>query len=302
VIRRWGRYALLAYPLRIQLPFTVAWAAGLTALFASVTGAVDRWHPGPGLAITTVTLVVDMLLMRALDDIRDQDYDRAHHPERPLPAGVVRERDLVTLAAVGAAVLLLLNAARGVVALALLVQFGYTAAVIAADRLAGWPDGEQLALHLAVNLPIQTLISLYVYAGFLRAEHGHPTAPGLLAVLSATLGGLCLELGRKATRTPRPGERTYVTALGPSGTSLTALGCAVAAAGLALAILRPWDPGAPGHGAGWLVLAPCALPAAAAARFASGSLTWPVTLTRSYVPAMYASFLAVCWISKGGPA
>ncbi|WP_405792583.1 hypothetical protein [Streptomyces sp. NBC_01506] len=302
MIGRWGRYALIAYPLRVQLPFTVAWAVGLTALFAGVTGAVDRWRPGSGLAVTTITLVVGMLLMRALDDIRDQDYDRAHHPERPLPAGVVRERDLMALAAVGAAFLLLLNAGRGVAALALLVVFGYTAAVIAADRLAGWPDAERPALHLAVNLPIQTLISLYVYAGFLRAEHGHPTVPGLLSVVVATLGGLCLELGRKTTRTPRPGERTYVTALGPSGTSLTALGCAVAAAGLALALLRPWDPGSPGHGAGWLVLAPCALPAAAAARFAAGSPNWPVTLTRSYVPAMYASFLAVCWISKGGPA
>ncbi len=301
MIRRWARYALIAYPLHIQLPFTVAWAVGLTALFAGVTGAVDRWRPGPGLAITTVTVVVGMLLMRVLDDIRDQDYDRAHHPERPLPAGVVRERDLMTLAAVGATLLLLLNAGRGAVVLVLLVLSGYTAAVVAADRLAGWPDGDRPALHLAVNLPIQTMISLYVYAAFLRAEHGQPTATGLLAVVSATLGGLCLELGRKTTRAPRPGERTYVTALGPSGTSLSALGCAVAAAGLALAILRPWDPGAPGHGAGWLVLAPCALPAAAAARFAAGSPTWPVTLTRFYVPTMYASFLAVCWISKGGP-
>lgn len=300
MIRRLGRYVLLAYPPSVQLPFMVSWALGLTALFVCACGGVTHWRPGGGLAVTTVTLVVDMLLLRALDDIRDHDYDRVHNPGRPLPGGVVGERDLVTLIAAGGAALLLLNCGRGLAELALALQLGYTVVVIALDRLLGWPPGERLGLHLAVNLPIQPLLSLYVYAGFLGEEHQRPAPAGALAILAATLGGLCLELGRKATRSPRPGERTYATVLGPTGTSATALASAVAATAVALAILRPWQPHAAGHGWGWLVLLPLALPAAAAARFAGGTPRWPTALVRAYIPAMYVSFLVVGCLTKGG--
>src|SRR5262249_32134527 len=153
----------------------------------------------------------------------------------------------------GCALLLLLNAGRGVALVMLAVQLGYTAAVILLDRLAGWPHPDRLGLQLAVNLPIQTLLSLYVYARFLRPRHLGPSVAGLVAVVSVTVGALCLELGRKATRRPRSGERTYVTVLGPSGTSLAALAAAVAAATIVLVALAPWQPGSRW---GWLVLAP----------------------------------------------
>jgi 4-hydroxybenzoate polyprenyltransferase len=303
VIRRWGRYVVLAYPPRIQLPFMLSWALGLTALFACVSAAAGPagWRPGPELAVTAVTMVLDMLLLRAMDDIRDHDYDRVHNPGRPLPAGVVRERDLVLLIAGGAAVLVLLNAGRGVALLALLGQLGYTVLVIALDRLAGWPAGDRLGLQLAVNLPIQPLLSCYVYAGFLRSEHQRPSLAGLLAVVAVTLGGLCLELGRKATRRPRPGERTYATVLGPAGTSAAALAAALAGTVLLLLLLRPWQAGTALYGWGWLAVLPLALPGLAAARFATGLPRWPAALTRCYLPAMYLSFLLLGWLTKGEP-
>jgi hypothetical protein len=301
MIRRLGRYIGGTYPPAFYLPFMISWAVGLTALFACVSGDVSRWRPGGALGVSALTLVADMLLLRALDDIRDQDYDRRHHPGRALPSGMVRERDLVALVAVGGTTLLLINAGRGIVLLLLAVQLGYAAGIIALDRLTGWPPGERLMLHLAVNLPIQPLLSLYVYAGFLRSEHQRPALAGLLAVAAATLAGLCLEFGRKATRRPGPGERTYATMLGPWGTTATALLFAVAAATVALAALRPWDPGAAGYGWGWLVLIPPALPVIAAIRFSAGTMRWPRAPTLAYLPVMYASFLAVGCLTKGLP-
>lgn len=296
MIRRWGRYIRAAYRPSIQLPYTVSWAVGLTALFACVTGSVTRWRPDTGLAVTTLTLVVVMLLIRALDDIRDLDYDRRVNPGRPLPSGLVRERDLVTMAGVGAALLLLLNAGRGPVLLVLAVALAYTATMVALERLAGWPHRDRLVLQLAVNLPMLVLLSLYVYAGFLRTQGLRPSAVGVAVVAAVTTASLCTEFGRKVTRRPPWGERTYVSVLGPSGTSLTALGAAMAATVIVLVALAPWQPQG---GWGWLVLAPLALPVAAAARFAVGALRWPVALTPVYIPAMYTSFLAVGWLTKG---
>lgn len=296
MITRWGRYIGAAYRPSVQLPYTVSWAVGLTALFACVTGAVTHWRPDAGLLITAVTLVVTMLLIRALDDIRDLDFDRRVNPGRPLPSGMVAERDLVALVALGSALLLLLNAGRGVALAMLAVQMAYTVVVVALERRAGWPHRDQLALQLAVNLPILAMLSLYVYLGFLRAEHLRPSASGLITVAAVTVSALCVELGRKATRQPRPGERSYVTVLGPSGTSLAAVAAAGAATAVVLVTLTPWQQG---NGWGWLVLAPLALPALAAARFAAGAARWPIPHTAAYIPAMYTSFFAVGWLTKG---
>lgn len=296
MIRRLGRYVGIAYRPSIQLPYTVSWAVGLTALFACVTGAVTTWRPDAELLITVVTLVITMLLIRALDDIRDLDYDRMVNPGRPLPSGLVRERDLFTMVAIGSAMLLLLNAGRGVALLMLVIAMAYTATVITLELRAGWPPGNRLGRQVAVNLPILSMLSLYVYAGFLRAEQVRPSGAGLAAVLAVTVGALCVELGRKTTRRPRPGERTYVTVLGPSGTSFTALGMGVAATVIVLVTIGPWQDG---RAWGWLVLAPLALPAIAVVRFAAGAVRWPVMPTVAYVPAMYTSFLVVGALTKG---
>lgn len=296
MIHRLAGFVRAAYKPSIMIPYMVSWAVGLTALFACVTRSVHHWRPDAELLVTMVTLVVDMMLMRALDDIRDLDYDRAYNPGRPLPSGMVRERDLLTMVAAGAALMLLLNADRGVVFLVLAAQLAYAFTVIALDRVAGWPDADRLALPLAVNLPIQALLSLYVYAGFLRAEDAKPSGAGILVVAAVTLAALCMEFGRKATRSPRPGERTYVTVMGPSGTSLAALGSAMAATVIILGTLTPWRAG---DGWGWLVLAPLALPAVAVVKFAGGAVRWPVGLTIGYIPVMYGSFFAVGLLSKG---
>ncbi|MEV0569077.1 hypothetical protein [Dactylosporangium sp. NPDC050588] len=295
MIGRWGRYVAAAYRPSVQLPYTLSWALGLTALFACLSAPVSVWRPDRELAVTSVTLVVTMLLIRALDDIRDADYDRRVNPGRPLPSGLVAERDLVLLVAAGSVALLALNAGRGAALAVLAGQMAYTTLVVTLERRAGWPRRGQLVLQLAVNLPILSMLSLYVYVGFLRAEGVRADGSGPVVILAVTVAALCMELGRKATRAPGDGERSYVTALGPDGTSLAAFGAALAATVIVLVALRPWH----GDGWGWLILAPLLLPGLAAARFAAGATRWPLLPTLAYVPAMYTSFLLVGWLTKG---
>jgi 4-hydroxybenzoate polyprenyltransferase len=299
VIVRWGRYLGVMYRPSIQLPYSVSWALGLTALFACVTGAVASWRPDAELIVTVLTLVITMLLIRAMDDIRDLEYDRRANPGRPLPSGLVRERDLVTMVAMGSALLLLINASRGAALAMLVVQMVYTFAVVAIERMRGWPHRDRLGLQLAINLPILIMLSLYVYLGFLRSVQVRPNAAGFAVVAGATTAALCMELGRKVTRKPPEGEKTYVTVLGASGTSLAALGSAVAATLIVLVALGPWHPG---NAWGWLVLVPLLLPGLAVVRFAAGAARWPLLPTVGFIPAMYTSFLVVGLLTKGALA
>lgn len=296
MIARLGRYVAVSYPLKVYLPYMLLWAAGLTVLLACLTDVIAYWWPDPWLVVTGVTLVVDMLMLRALDDVRDQDYDRRHNPSRPLPSGLVSRRDLLTLVATGTAAVLLLNAGRPVVLAALAVHLGYAFAVIAAEHCFGWPPGERVFLHLAVNLPIQVLLSCYVYVGFLTSTGQRPGASGVVAIAAATLAAACLEFGRKATRAPRPGEHTYTTVIGARATSALALACALTGAVVALVALRPWAPG--GHAWGWLVLLPPLLPGLCALRFARGATRWPTRLTIAFPPVTYAAFVVAGWLAK----
>jgi hypothetical protein len=266
--------------------FAVLWAYGGTGLFAAVDPSGAGWRPGGGTVVAAATVFVDLLLMRALDDIRDLDYDRRFNAGRPLAAGAVRVRDLGVLYGVGVVVLLLLNAAWPWRAGVLLVQLGYAAAAIGVHRRRGRPSADRLFAGLLVSLPAPVLLHLYLYAGYLDSAGHGPDGYGLVAVIVAVLAAGHVELAGKTTRAPQAGERTYVTALGLAGTLALALTVPVLSAGLLAAFARP----------GWwtaAAAAPLAVPALAAWRFARGRRRWPRAATAAYPLLAFAGFLAL---------
>ncbi|GAA1826986.1 hypothetical protein [Actinomadura chokoriensis] len=283
---RVGRFVLGSHAPLPSAVFAVLWAYGVTGSFAAVDPSGSGWRPGAGTAVAAGTLFVGLLLMRALDDIRDLDYDRRFHPERPLASGAVRVRDLGVLYGVGAAVLLALNAMWPWRAAVLLVQLGYAAAAVRAYRRWGRPSGDRLFTSLLVSLPAPVLLHLYLYAGYLDSAGHGPDGYGLVAIAVAVLAAGHVELAGKLTRVPQPGERTYVTTLGLTGASALALAAAVLSAGLLAAFARP----------GWWTLAavaPLAVPALAARDFARGRDRWPRPAIAAYPLLAFAACAAL---------
>ena len=285
-------YVRRAYRPAVHVPYMVLWAVGLTTLFAVTDGRVGELRFGWGLVVTAVTLAVDMLLLRAMDDVRDHEYDSVHNPDRPLPSGAVRVRDLYLLVGVGIAALLALNAARGgLVVGALALHLAFTVLIVGVEHRTGWPPGDRLFANLLVNLPVQPLLSLYVYAAFAH-DHGVGFSTAAIApIVAVSLAGLCIEFGRKATHRVAPGERTYVSVLGARGTTTLALCCAVAAAAVAAGALL-------GRGPAWLVAVPLLFPLWAAWRFLEGRPRWPALAMLAYPMAAFLSFALVGVLSK----
>ncbi|WP_344345372.1 hypothetical protein, partial [Kitasatospora putterlickiae] len=209
-----------SFPLPLSLVFAAAWALGATGLFAAADGRLAHWRPGWGTATAALTVLVDLLLLRAADDLRDLPYDRRHHPSRPLARGAVLPRDLYALAAAGAALLLLLNAGNRTALLLLAAQFAYTALLVGAELRLGRPRGDAVVTGVLLSSPVQILLNLYLYAvflhdtgidaGLLRQEGRH--ALPLLAVIM--LAATHHELARKIVRAPGPHERSYVRVFG----------------------------------------------------------------------------------------
>jgi hypothetical protein len=293
------RFAVRANPPALYLPLTLLWATGLTGLLVVSAGPAHQWPRDAGVLLTAVTLFLAMLLLRALDDLRDLDYDRAHAPQRALPSGLVTVRDLVVLVSAGTVAVLALNAGRGAGLLVLAALACYTAVLIAVNVGLRWPASENLLLHLALNLPIQVLLSLYVYVSFLRANHLPLAATGLYATAAVVLAFLHLEFARKATRAPGPTERTYVHHLGLAGTLAAAAAAAVLSAALALAAARPWTAGSPAYGWGWLALAPLVVPVLGGWRFWRRRLPrWPARAALGFPLCTFLVFLAIGLLGK----
>jgi hypothetical protein len=264
-----------SYPLVPSVLFAVCWAYGVTGLFALTGPPSGAWRPGLGTAVAALTIALDMLLMRIVDDIRDLPYDRVHNPARPLAAGVVTRSSLLRWYAGIAALLVLLNLFDRWAALVIAVQLAYALLLL----LPG-PDPGRLVLTLVLSSPVQLLLHLYLYVIHLRATGGGFDPSFWRALAVVCLATLHLEVAKKITRAPKPGERTYVTVFGLPGTVAVAL---LSAAG-ATALLAP----------SWslptlLPLLPLAFPALAWWRFRRAD-RWDARLAGYYLLASFASW------------
>lgn len=280
----------------MYLPLAFAWTAGATAASALTDGRVDRWLPDVGVLASTFTMVVGLLLLRALDDIRDRDYDRRHNPDRPLAAGSVAVPDLLVLIAVGSVLILSVNAWRWPVMCVLAGLLAYAFLVVWVDQRLGWPSGDAMLVGLLVSLPVQLLINAYLYAAMLYSAGLAPSLSGAVGIVVVTLAFLHVEFARKTTRRPRHGERTYVRRIGVTGTVVVALGCAVGSVGLLIAATRPW------HAVVLLAVVPLVFPALAAVRFHRDRATrWPYGLAALFVITSYVGFALIALLRGAFP-
>ncbi|MEY9854839.1 hypothetical protein ABH935_000436 [Catenulispora sp. GAS73] len=302
MIVRLRRYVRGSFPPALYLPYALAWALGGTAMFAlgqrGQHGA-RLWRPGWATLATLASFTVLLLMVRAVDDLRDLDYDRVHNPRRPLASGAVAVSDLGVLIAAGAVVVLLLNAPRGLALAGAATALFYLAVLLAADRLAHWPSGDALIVSALISLPVQLLLGGYLYTALLHDTHRSAETAALLPLATMLAVFTHLELARKTTRVPKPGERSYVTVFGVEATARAALAAAAVATVLALLLVRPWDSGA---AAGWLVLLPAVLPVRGAVRFwRGGAERWPATDSGFYILAAFTAFLVVDLLERHAP-
>lgn len=226
---------------------------------------------------SAIAALLAFLQLRILDDLLDAPVDRSARPERPLPRGLVTERELLGLAVACAL-------GGGAVATALgpaaLACYGVAVAqvwLLDLRRQSRAPESPRLlASALAHSFIVPSVLAL-VWAATTPLDWS-PQLGGALLVAWGV--GLALEVGRKtvAPDEERVGIESYSAALGrPRAIALVVLFLAVAAIGAALLGLSSGAPPA-------LALLPGALVTA----FALGAILVPGRLStgvlRTLVP------------------
>jgi 4-hydroxybenzoate polyprenyltransferase len=269
--RRLWDFVLARFSPHIYVTYGVLWSLALEAV------ASDHWHPSPATAVRAVSVVLSLLFLRMLDELKDLDYDRLHHHDRPLVTDAISIRELRAAMAFLALSVLALNSLLSVISVVLaLAALGYGLVLAAVERRSA-AVRDRLLLNLAVSYPVQLLISCYLYVS-LTTTVDWRTVPVVLVFACVFLH---FEFARKTRWDGTAGERLYSLVLGPTLSGTVTLSWAVAAVGLVMSLTTQWSVA---------LLVP---PVLAARRFLAGvSEQWPLPAAIAFVLFSYLFLIA----------
>lgn len=220
-----SNFILTRYPPVLSSVYALAFGTGGIGLFAALAGDRITASAIPLLGIVTVTLWADLLIMRVIDDIRDQDYDRVADPQRPVASGAIQLRDLSTLTVACVTTIVAANLFFHAGMVVIVGQLLYAAAVLAVGQRFPATRGDNLVLNVVISFPVQLLLYVYLFVAFIEIQHEVPDAyVCALGILILTLCAGQVEFGKKLVRQPAPGERSYVNSIGYQATSLLTIG------------------------------------------------------------------------------
>ena len=209
---------------RFQLPALLVFGTAQAAAQYVVRARLDVG----GLVIAVLGIAGLLSAMRLMDELKDLDKDRAAHPERPLPRGLLSERGARTglwLCVTG----LLLGAAAIAIGVGVLpgALFGLCvlyALLMYREFFAPTCLGGRPFLYAVTHQVI--IVPIYAFATAAAVPTSTFTAPVLWFALTGLGAAFALELCRKLDPDAHPALGTYLTVSGP-GWTFTAVTLAV---------------------------------------------------------------------------
>ncbi|WP_306192091.1 hypothetical protein [Streptomyces sp. MK5] len=281
---RLARFVLRMFRPHLYVTYGTLWVLALESTAVTLTGT--PWRPTGATWTRVASVVLALLFLRMLDEQKDLDHDRVHHPDRPLVTGAITAVELRGAMAVLTAVVACLNAARSpAAALLILAALGYATLLAPLERMSATVRDRQL-LNLAVTCPVQVLLGVYVY-GSLAAD-GTLAADRRGAVLLALCACVFLhfEFARKTAWRPAPGARLYSADLGPRRCAMVTAAWAAGAVGCQLVLFLP------DGAAGLLPCLTAALPAWGLRRFLRARRgPWPLPAATGFVACTYLTLI-----------
>jgi 4-hydroxybenzoate polyprenyltransferase len=225
MMNRWWTYQQERFPLfQHGMPIAVFSfsAVGYSLL---LRGRLPLQAIGSAL-IAFIVVLLFFLQLRIADEFKDFETDLRHHPDRPVPRGLVSLRELGIVSIGAGAIQLGLTLALGLPLLLLLaIVWLYLGLVVKDFFVATWLKAHPL-LYLLSHTVILPLIALYATGcDWLAARSPLPTGLGWFLAVSF-FNGMVIEIGRKI-RVPKDEERgveTYSRLWGRQGAIMAWLG------------------------------------------------------------------------------
>lgn len=268
-------------PTRVYGSYAVVWVLGVRGVIALAGSHEGGLRLGWDLVAEIATVYLALVFARVVDDQKDLAYDRQFNPDRPVPRGAVRVRDLRLAMAVIVVAEVLLSAMRSPWLVVLIVAFlAYDLFLVLLER---WSAAlrDSMFRNLAVTYLVQVTVTVHIG---IDAAAGDAWPGGwalVLAIVFAASLFLHYEFGRKTARSVQPGKTLYSNVVGSRGSAFLTLLMPCVALAVAAVIVRPWSVHGLAALAAWIPFAATGYVWLAADRFfGAHTPSWPA------IPAM----------------
>ncbi|MCP5207265.1 MAG: hypothetical protein H7A01_08705 [Hahellaceae bacterium] len=261
----------IIYEPKLHFGFAAFWFLSLQGLMVLLAGqsqsavadsGVIAWQWQPATLLGVVTLFLIMFFLRAVDEVKDYEYDVRHNPDRPLVSGAVSFADLRSYWLLAFLLIPLLNVAVSVwLALFVVLDMAYGLLLMKLEKWLPWMQ-KSMFFNLLLTYPVSIALSFYT---LLLTLHSHNLAfdpVTLQLILIYILAFLHFEIVRKNLwpSMADPGERFYSHDIGPVPAALLGFSCGLVAVVMMLLLTEPWHQQGLAALTGWLpllALIPC---------------------------------------------
>lgn len=250
------RFMQIIFEPKQHLLFAALWFLSLQGTFIATLGREEYWRFSWATLFGALTMFLVLFFLRAIDELKDFEYDKVNNPDRPLPSGVVSPRDIAIFCALSAAIVFLLNLPlHGIILAFLLVDMSYGVLLILLEKKIPAMQ-RSMILNLAITYPVSIALSFYTLLHSLLTQNIAFDSAKLLVILSYVLAFLHFEIMRKTVwpHLALSNERFYSQELGGSRAPILGFSSAALALIVLLSQTRPWAISGMGAYTGWL---PC---------------------------------------------
>lgn len=283
---------LPVYPILLSL-----WVFATESITVVLADPPGQWRPTWDTALKVLALMSAGIFLRMVDDQKDLDYDRRHHPTRPLVQGRVSARDLraamVPLALATMALAAMVSAWAAVImgaVLAYSLALWWTETRVAVVR-------DNALVNLIAVCPVQFLVTGLAMTG--NAGWVGTSSCRLAAVpVVFTAALLHAEVARKTTRGPVGSaaatydRHSYSALIGTGAAAAMACALGLLAVVTEVLITAPWSWVDSHRIIAWLPSVTAVLPVVSAWRFLRGTeRDHPQGLPTVFVVAFFLSII-----------
>lgn len=225
----------------------------LQGLFVLLSTAAV-WHWSLSTVGSILTLFGVLFVLRAIDEVKDLEYDQQHNPDRPLVSGVVSVTDIRSYVLFGTLIVATANSFIALpLSLFIAVNVGYGLLLMWLEKTMPLMD-KSLFFNLIITYPVSIALSFYTLLQTQHSQHTTISTGMLLTIGCYVLAFLHFEIIRKSMweHLSDPAEKLYSGEIDCKQALLVA-SLFGAVAGILL-LFKPWNLTGFAAVTGWLPL------------------------------------------------
>lgn len=256
--QRLNAFAEIIYEPKQHFMFAALWFLSIQGMFI-LKSPVDTWQWGLSTLISAGSFFGVLFVLRAIDEVKDLEYDRQYNPDRPVVSGVVGLGDIRSYVLLGTLIIALANILIAwQLALFVIVNVGYGLLLMWLEKKIPLMD-RSMFFNLLLTYPVSIALSFYTLVQ-IRFTQQVDVAWCLLPIIGCyILAFLHFEIIRKSMWEPLadPGEKLYSNEIGCSKAVLLGTLCGVLAISGIVVLNQPWQQTGAAALTGWLPLLGC---------------------------------------------